>query len=834
MTDVDVIVSIDNGASRAKLSNGWVYWKEAGAFQVLRADAQGLLFKFTSGERTRQDGYKTPFTSQVGNRAEVYYSQGARPLPEAVVTPALCAVTVPLSLSASLAALGPVHVTPGQPNAIRRMPLAEIRIPDSRISLTAPADEPCLLFALLEKLDDPDDPYYTNGIQQGASWFTQRALQESGAPPAVAASVSQRPRGIRIAGAVPKAATKAILKILDAAGAAVSVLKDGSNLAGGTQQELELLLGKESGDVKEFTGTLFFPENTSFGPMLFVIEPKGLTPPHVAGFAFHVAGAQTSLVDDFEANPNAQQPGPSKNVRDEVLVLDYTNSPSSQPGTTRADAAAARAAQRALGRVRRMVRYGIRNHNIKTVTFPATATPVLPAGQGQFAATEMPCWMAGLELVGLDRAGLEDLMIRRATRPKDATVEWKLDLDWQLDVTWETPDRAATNPTVQSPHRVSASQTVTVTLDAEPDVFKRRIANINQGVIQNAVTPAPAVIPFPVANRRLPVVRIADAGADNPRSWGRTGAPPLPALSIEWQPILSVDGATGSAPIIRGGDGLLSLRALKVDGKAADPGLVFPRVPPAGATPTPAPPPAAPLILLPRFRVHGINLTPAQLADMVDVITEETFRRNVATSAFLNLLPLAIWKETARRIARHETGSRQYATPGGAFSGVITIALGGTSFAHGKELDMPVFGAPHGYGIGQLDPPGNMDRCWDVEQNAREAVRRLMIAAGAAANGRFNFASATATTRERNIFHRDTVRRYNGGREFAPNATNTDFVIRPSVMTNPFYPDDVLGTRVPYEQLLKAPNPREAGVNRAAPLATELAYTAAHFFPGIP
>jgi hypothetical protein len=126
---------------------------------------------------------------------------------------------------------------------------------------------------------------------------------------------------------------------------------------------------------------------------------------------------------------------------------------------------------------------------------------------------------------------------------------------------------------------------------------------------------------------------------------------------------------------------------------------------------------------------------------------------------------------------------------------------------------MPIFGPPAGYGLGQLDNPAvNDDQVWSFVENMREAIRRLMVdKANAAYNALSGDFSNPQTRRDRAVYQREIVRRYNGGTEFRRNAGDTDWEIRPSLAQwtnagtpnqapnpNLNYPNQVLGTSIVY------------------------------------
>jgi len=188
------------------------------------------------------------------------------------------------------------------------------------------------------------------------------------------------------------------------------------------------------------------------------------------------------------------------------------------------------------------------------------------------------------------------------------------------------------------------------------------------------------------------------------------------------------------------------------------------------------------------------------------------FNRN-ATLPHVALLALAVWQDTLRRIILHESAGRlaQFETRGAG-----RRAFGGQLFGH--ENDMPMFGAPAGYGLGQLDNPAvNDDEAWSFFENVRKAVRIAMQdKALPAFNSVQPHLSTPPTRRQLAVFRRDVVRRYNGGTEFRFQGGDFEIFPRQTNAARLGYPNTVLGTAVVY-----------AGVSVA------VAFTAADFGPGI-
>jgi hypothetical protein len=215
---------------------------------------------------------------------------------------------------------------------------------------------------------------------------------------------------------------------------------------------------------------------------------------------------------------------------------------------------------------------------------------------------------------------------------------------------------------------------------------------------------------------------------------------------------------------------------------------------------------------------------------------------------------LSFYRQYDQRASGLRTWNRQ--VPATATTAAYTA-----HFAFGTESGMPLFGPPHGYGFGQLDdppadaPPANADTVWSFVENikesvrrifeqyargaytylttaiisstatrletARETVRRNSYPAGAAGTAQFNQARATAQAnataagqefldlangsaddqqRQRAIYQRELVRRYNGGREFKYEqaAGVWQWLVHTSITSTDRqpYPNQVLNTAV--------------------------------------
>jgi hypothetical protein len=204
---------------------------------------------------------------------------------------------------------------------------------------------------------------------------------------------------------------------------------------------------------------------------------------------------------------------------------------------------------------------------------------------------------------------------------------------------------------------------------------------------------------------------------------------------------------------------------------------------------------------------------------MVDALVTDQFNRLPANSAG-TFLTVDEWQRVTRLVVGHETLHRQFNRRVGAndvgriqFRRSIKVpptAPTATLFLylHGKETDMPIFGAPHGYGAPQLDPPQNVEQVWDLLASLRRGVEILMVSKAGNAladlGAAFPQPGTALNQRQKNIFCRAAVRRYNGGREFVFDATANDWFIRPTVgVDRRPYPNQVLvgAGAVPYNDL---------------------------------
>jgi hypothetical protein len=832
---VEIVIETQDSATgeASSLRHAWVYWREEGSTRLLRTDHEGRLFAAPEGaERSHPWKYETPFKRNAGINVELYYSRGAKPISDAVLT---SVANVFQSRTIDLPKV------PEEQSEEKKQSKALVRLPEVRVELTTPME--LSLWPLLWEL--PADAYHTDGLNQGAALWAggNLTVAEHGAAPAPSANARPKERGLRIAGRVDARATGLLLKVLDSNGNAITLVEDAHAMPLVLTDRISARLGAKDGNWKPFEAVIFFDDAANMsGSVRIIVQSEGIVPPIFESYYVHLANFQIALVDDYSANTNGQQRGPLLGESDEIVIVDFLRSPQLTS-----------AAYEANTRARRVISYRLANET-------RGLNPALPAGPNNpdVVKPQMPMWMAELQVIGVTRAQLEELMAHRHFKENlevygpPAPARLRFELQWRLTLSWDGPDSntAANHPNFRPKQSHDYCQVVQ---EPTPQVVELHFRDEGHLIdprdgrdvetaareAPNAFQPAPAPIPFPVNSRRLPRVLVSGQN----RTWGRhAGAVRREALVIEYQPRIA-DGANNE--IIRGGDGILDLLTLAVDGRNIDAGLVL------AAPGTLGPPlPSDPVVRLPRFRIRGRNSAPADVETLIDALVQE-YHRNNAAAARIQLLPLNIWQDTARRIFDHETGGDYHQFD-------ERTARDRRRWRHwrgryyGYERDMPLFGPPHGYGIGQLDlifgRGANDDEVWSFVENLRSAVRLIMEEK---ATGAYNLFTAGAgavafngysLSRRRAMYQREIVRGYNGGREFRFIGGN--WVINPSLPqwdpqnpTQPYdnllYPNRVLGTNVVYftNPINNAANNANAGP--ATQFNWPINFAAANYGPGI-
>lgn len=667
----------------------------------------------------------------------------------------------------------------------------------SVIAITRPAAHS--VWVLLHEPEQAS--FLTQGISQGGALWTSTTgsgdlTMAHGDPAngtgdrtgAAGTKVRTDERGLLVQGTVASAATGVQVEVLDAAGTAIPLKTSPTATTTSTQLVATVTAPATGSTSSTFEAVVFLDApSTHLGPLQVRATAAGVSPSASATTSVLLVGVQIALVDDRASNVDGSTRGPVRTEADERFVVDFEQSPQST-----------RALISAQTRARRMIVYEIA-HRSRALSATITTAVTQP---------EMPLWMAELQLVGIDAAALASFLSSRVAA--GGSRELRVSAAWSLKTAWDGPNSGSTTRPYSYTKEWTATTVARVGLDAAGTGIDGLAST---GEVASAITPAPTVPPFPVGGRRAAQV----VASGTTRRWGRRGgAGPLPAVIVEHQPLL-VDAA--NREIMRGGDGELSLTSLELDGTAVDPGRI------ATTMGSSSPPAGTPLAMLPTFRVKGVNLPEADRRALVDALVDE-FVSAHATDAWVAMLTLAVWQETTWRVLDHES------IDGSHFEnrGTGRRRFDGQYFGH--EQDMPMFGAPAGYGWGQLDNPAvSDDAAWSFAENARAAIALLI---GEKAHSAHTFLSAhlssPPTRRDRAVLQRETVRRYNGGREFEWNGS--DWVISPSLAQrgsdgnpNPRlpYPNTVLGTSVSYW----------TGTGATATFSWPITFTTADFGPGI-
>ncbi len=744
--NVQVVMLTETGGSTKVLQNGWVYWKTGGNVTVLRTDETGHLFREdkynqcigieSDPEPTKPWIYRTRFETALNTDVELYYSLGAKPIPNDRLNEIAGLfharkIGFPPSWADQPAVCAKVSVN--LYNAVAATPAVNVTIPAVKLQFTKPSQ--LSIWPLLWELipdgthDDGSAPtaaYYTDQLNQGAALWNGDALTvtDGGAAPAPAAAERPKERGLLVTGSIDAGATGVKLHLLDAKGAFIQLRANATSTAAVT--EVDGKLDAASGGMKPFKAILYLSDaSAAFGPVQIQATSAGLAPPITETHTVHLAGVQAGLVKDSKDGKTRGNP---TTEADDKTVVDFVAS--QQP---------AKATLAAQTRARRMATY-----ELETRTRPLSAdvpTDVLQP--------EMPLWMAELQTVGITKDQLLDLMKRRKRQLVFNPEFMEFNLDWDLTLSWDGPDaRVAHARRYLYKQSFTASQKAKIWLEKN-NLLKGIGA---KGEIANAFDPEPAAIAFPVAGRRKPQVVVSGIT----RAWGReSGRPARDTMLIEWQPKI----AQGDKEILRGGDGRLLLKELKFDSVPIPRGLNSSNAGPVD------PPAADPTIRSPRFRVIGTNPPKADVETLADALVQEYYDKH-NTVASVTFLSLACWRDMVRRILIHESG-KQFDT-----RALMSQVSWVSSDYYGLEKDMPIFGPPHGYGYGQHDNPKvTDDACWSYLENIRGSVKLLMgVDVGDKAHDAYNFISGHIPSppdqRIRAVYQREIVRSYNGGTEF--------------------------------------------------------------------
>jgi hypothetical protein len=819
MPDCEVVLQTD---ANQPIAWAWVYWTKT---DLKRTDGDGRVFSYTSGDKEKPWNYTTRLKVAIGTEVEIYYSRGAKRIPDARMKEH-ADVFLKRKIEVKDAASPPLNESPAAPkdkgtadqNKLVAVPQAIVKLPDILIQLTTP--EELSIWPLLWELTK--DSYMTHGIAQGAGLWqilqhptrVNLLVNEYQASPAPAAADRPRERGLHVVGKIDKKVTGVKVQILNAKGDVVS-LRTSIDPASAAVQEVKGRLGTTVSAVKNFEADIFFQSAAdAFGPVQIFILSEGKTPPIIDAFFVDLAGLQTALVDDYLANHNGQVRGQPLLEADEVTVVDFLSSP------TALDAAGHQDLIRAQSRARRMIAYQFANEN-RSLDPAVAASP-------NILKPQMPMWMAEFQILGLTLANLSELMLFKrfrkfhAIKAADPGMDLKFQIKWEMELFWSGPDSRAGAGVYHYRERFTTwpAQVITLHFDASGNLMDdtgKALALGSQGEIPNAFATAPVQIPFPVAGRRLPLVVLSG----QQRPWGRQpGAPQKDALLIEFQP--KIANAAG-AEILRGGNGKIRLTTIQIDGHDIDPGRIE-----GSHHALHAPPAADPLIALPEFRIRGRNPSRADVETAIDGIANDVLNTMAvvggAVTAQLQdsaaFIPLAAWQETTKLVCHKESndGGEHYSHF--LVDHTKTERFGTQAF--GWEKDMPMFGPPHGYGLAQRDPPNNDfdafgcaadEIVWNFVIGIRCGIVEL-IQKGGLALGNFRTPAAAASSinfshlgvqEQRAMFQRDAIRRYNGNAEFHfdghhwmvnPPHPDNDY---PNQVLNPSGATDVDYTAVPVQ-----------------------------------
>ena len=833
MAECEVILQTKAGDP---ISYAWVYWNKGG--KLLMTDRGGLLYEFAFDGNRGQWCYKptsvSRFCTPIGTEVEIYYSRGAKPIPQPrlqehpdVFYKRKIQVEPADNLPRAQAKVATGDQTKKH-NTLVGTPRAVVQLPDILIGLTTPAE--LSFWPVLWELprdweaavDGPqrDERYMTDGLAQHQQWW-QQALQELVIAPAPALAVRPRERALHVIGTIDPAATGVKIQVLDRNGNVVQ-LRQNIDPSSAHVQEVTLhppaLTPFLVGPTKRFETDIFFASAVDvFGPVQIFVQSEGKDPPIVDAFTEQLVGLQISLVDDHMSNQNGQVAGQVLGEADEVVVVDFVDSPqpAPQPGN---------APLLPQTRARRMVAYQVANElRHLRPTDPASPNVLTP---------QMPMWMAECQLLGVKLSDLSDLMVLRALRKyRDSgptpdfgvnqmerdlatkglagnfgtgwdfpgpTALW-LSLEWHLDLFWNGPDSNNGQGVYHYRRTFDSWPTQRVALRFSETGELRDSAGIAiqpgaNGQVPGALAPAPAIMPFPVPNRRLPQVFVSGKR----RRWGRqSGATEKDALLIEFQPLITDDNYPAPDPRYEatlGGYGKVRLQKLTLNDDPIDPG----RIPDAAGVLQVAA--AEPIVELPKFLIRGNNPQAGDVETAIDAIVDELVdgRQPPQYIALpltpnaqdtLTFLPRNAYKLVMRDIFQWESQSDgdQHGDRYVHFRTNSTLALRygipPPPRVYGKVKHMPVFGAPHGYGFAQKDPPNDAflpEGCpgdilvWNFLvnlrcgilvyiDNVRASLEYFRAGAGGAAAAAFN---NLLLRDQQAMVQRHAVRLYNGGREF--------------------------------------------------------------------
>jgi hypothetical protein len=798
--DVELRVELRGAGGPTLHVNGWLYLLQGSTVTVTHTDELGRAHALRAGgNATHPWEYTARFVVTVGAQLSFYHSAGKAPIPSRELS-SLAAAFEPLTVPPPGAQVTQVGGT--GTNTVALTPVSKLSLTPHILQFSSPLE-----LELLPVTFTAFSPtYLTDGLANPPFNAAGLTVTEDAVATPPAAASRPRERAPQVSGLVDAAATAVRIRCVNAQGNAVQLRASGAATSG--VPEVPATLGPVSGANRSFQVDLLFDDPPgTFGAIQVLAFVDGLAKPVVEAAFYVLTGVQVALVDDRDTNNDGSQPGPIRGEAEDNIVVDFLNSPIDTPGViTAAEQVALTAAQvgqppanqRALQRAAQKVAND-RQKPLNRVALTAESRArrmvraIVQSRQRPLSATqpvqvfqpEMPLWMGELQLLGLSQATTEDLLQRRrharpapapGAPPTPAVPLLRISFNWALAMQWDAPNSAATTRPFRYQETFNAAVSVALDLDASD-----RLDGITNRVATKAFTPAPTALAFPVATRRAPQARF-----DDRRPWGRVAnATQASTLLVEFQPAI----VNGTQEVMRTGDADLSVTGLLLDGAAVrlgrDPqGSSF-VVPPAAEQP----------LKVPTIRVCGTTPAAADIDTLIDALVTEFFNAN-STRAHVAQLPVARWQETVRRIVRHESGNpplRHFETRGAG-----RRAFGVAVFGH--EQHMPLFGAPAGFGLGQLDnPPVTRNQMFSYLEGLRASIALIMDAKARAVHGLVSphvaaFPAATIAA----VFQRAVVRAYNGNSEFRFNAGAFEIFPTGTDAARLNYPNIVLGTGVVY------------------------------------
>jgi hypothetical protein len=778
-----------------RLTNAWLYLKRGDASTRLRSDADGLLLKTISTDPDPEiASFVEPFVADAPSTLVLGWSRNGLPLPSTVLNLVAAAFTeVKLELKPeNLAPLPSAPIASHETNTIQAVPMVKVVLPPLPVAFEEPTT--LQLWPMFAEPFAAD--YATDGLAQGASLWNGDHLTVRDGHAATPASAQKIPKdlGVGIRGIVKNGAKQVDLYLLDAKGERLKFrLKPEPNApaADVTTSDVKTVDGKNA-----FALRLFVDDpKRFFGLVQLVALTKQGQPDGWGNVTAMLLGVQLGLCDDHLQSDKGDVPGPPVGPGDEMNVVDFSTTavkgplpaktidPKARDATAQTNAAkdAAQAALTPHSRARRMVCFPIRadrkRPNARNASGPAELRP------------EMPLWMAELQFVGFrPDEGQSFLQMRQSEFGADNRAV-AIQASFALTLSWRGPDDdlpgkpkkngdprndyshvsqtfkgtfrgkmvaqqgagTAGTPSASLPNvKYDQNAMVLGTIDIEDD---GNLKVSSEGTSTVEVKPPYAAAPYPVPGRRVPALWLAQ----RERSWGWTAnGPVVPTLVFEWQPPIVEAKPNDYVEIMLGGDGNLAIGQLSFAGKAV--------ARPSADLTAPSTPPAGPLLALPTFRVKGNNPAASAVEVLVDTAVDQVIAAN-PSSGPVQMLSAEAWKALAHLLVFHESHGRHFS------EGVSRAPFRErTPFqCHGLQSGMPKFGAPAGYGLGQHDPPRSPQDMWSFYEHIRVGMEELVATRyGRAAYAYLNGLHALSSTNslDKAIFLRETVRGYNGGREF--------------------------------------------------------------------